>query len=98
MAELKASKSEAPFWSWTMASPSMMADKQGSLAAARDNGRIAVAPIVSIAGEYARIPPLKQHLAAIAIVFDFVNPVLAFRRLIDGGSKLGLNEFEPRGY
>jgi hypothetical protein len=24
--------------------------------------------------------------------------MLALRRLIDGGSKLGLNEFEPRGY
>jgi hypothetical protein len=33
-------------------------------------------------------------LAAIAVVFDFVNPVLAVRRLIDRGSKLGLNELE----
>ena len=52
----------------------------------------------SIAREDARLPWLNQHLAAIAIVFDFVNPVLALRRLIDGGSKLGLNEFEARGY
>jgi hypothetical protein len=29
-------------------------------------------------------------LAAIAIVFDFVNPMLAFGRLIDRGSKLWL--------
>jgi hypothetical protein len=44
---------------------------------------------VSVAGEYARLPSLKQHLAAIAVVFDFVNPVLALWRLIDRGSKLG---------
>jgi len=29
---------------------------------------------------------------AIAIVFDFVNPVLALTRLIDRGSKLWLDE------
>jgi hypothetical protein len=34
-------------------------------------------------------------LAAIAIVFDFVNPVLAFGRLIDRGSKLRLDEPQP---
>jgi hypothetical protein len=39
----------------------------------------------------------KQHLAAITIVFDVVNPVLALWRLVDRGSKLGLNEPEPRG-
>jgi len=44
------------------------------------------------------LPSLKQHLAAIAIVFDFVNPVLALRRLIDRGSELGLNELEPSFY
>jgi hypothetical protein len=33
-------------------------------------------------------PRSKQHLAAITIVFDFVNPVLTLRRLIDRGSKL----------
>jgi hypothetical protein len=43
------------------------------------------------------LPSLKQHLAAIAIVFDFVNPVLALWRLIHRGSKLGLNELEKRG-
>ena len=63
-----------------------------------DNRGIAVAPIVSVSGEYARLPSLKQHLAAIAVMFDFVNPVLAFWRLIDRGSKLGLNEPEPRDY
>jgi hypothetical protein len=42
-----------------------------------------------IAGEYARLASLKQHLAAIAIMFDFVNPVPAFWRLIDRGRKPG---------
>ena len=41
---------------------------------------------------------LKQHLAAIAIVLDFVNPVMAFRGMIDRGGKLWLNETEPRVY
>ena len=59
---------------------------------------IAVAPIVSVVGEHTRLPSLKQHLAAIAIVFEFVNPVPAFRRLIYRGSKLGLNEPEPCRY
>ena len=44
---------------------------------------------MSVAGEYTRMPALKQDLAAIPIVFDFVNPVLALWRLIDRGSKLG---------
>ena len=52
-------------------------------------------PIMSIAGKNTRLPSLKQHLAAIAIVFDFVNPVLAMGRLIDQGSKLRLDEPEP---
>jgi hypothetical protein len=41
---------------------------------------------------------LKQHLAAIAVVLDFVNPVMAFRGMIDRGGKLRLNETEPRVY
>ena len=60
--------------------------------------RIAVAPIVSVAGKYAHLPRLKQYLASIPIVFEFVNPVLAFGWLIDRGGKLGLNEPEPCRY
>jgi len=37
-----------------------------------------------------RSSSLKHHLGAIAIVFDFMNPVLPLWRLIDRGSKLGL--------
>jgi hypothetical protein len=37
-------------------------------------------------------------LAAVAIVFDFVNPVLPFRRLIDQGRQLWLDESEFGGY
>ena len=78
-----------------MASPSMIADWQRRLAAARTIDGITVAPIISIAREDTRLSSLKQHLAAIAIVFDFVNPVLALWRLIDRGSKLWLDEPEP---
>ena len=41
---------------------------------------IAVGPIISVASEDANLPSLKQHLAAITVMFDFVNPLLAFRR------------------
>ena len=51
------------------------------------------------------IPAKDTHLAAInhdlrtvAIVFDFVNPVLALRRLIDRGSKLRLDKPEAGCY
>jgi hypothetical protein len=37
-------------------------------------------------------------LAAIAIVFDFVNPMLALWRLFNRGSKLWLDEPESGGY
>jgi len=40
---------------------------------------------------------LNRYLRAVAIVFDFVNPVLAFGRLIDRGSKLWLDEPQPGG-
>jgi hypothetical protein len=46
---------------------------------------------VSIAGEDTRLAALNHHLRAVAIVFDFMNPVLALRRLIDRGSKLRLD-------
>ena len=61
-----------------------------------DDRWITVAPVVSVAGEDTRLPALKQHLGAIAVVFDFVNSVLALWRLIDRGSKLWLDEPEPR--
>ena len=63
-----------------------------------DDRGITVAPIKSITCEDARSPALNQHLAAIAIVFDFVNPMLALRRLIDRGSELGLDEPELISY
>ena len=46
------------------------------------------APVISIAGEYAGSPSLKQDLAAIAVVFQFVNPVFPLWRLVDRSSKL----------
>ena len=45
-----------------------------------------------------RLSLLKQHLAAIAVVFDFVNPVMALGRLIDWRSKLRFNEPGLGGY
>jgi hypothetical protein len=60
-----------------------------------DDRWITVASIISIAGEDTGFSSLDQHLGAIAIVFDFVNPVLALWRLIDKGSKLWLDEPEP---
>jgi hypothetical protein len=37
-------------------------------------------------------------LATVAIVLDFVNPVLSLWRLIDQGRKLWLDESEAGGY
>ena len=62
-----------------------------------DDRRVTVTPIISVASEDTGFSSLNQHLGAIAIVFDFVNPVLALRRLIDQGGKLWLDEPEPRG-
>jgi hypothetical protein len=49
---------------------------------------------MSVASEYASLPTFNQDLGAVAVIFDFVNPVLAFGRLIDRRSKLWLNELE----
>ena len=73
----------------------MIADWQRRLVAARTIDGKRVSPIVSIAGEDTGFSLLKQDLAAIAIVFDFMNPVLPLGRLIDRGSKLWLDEPEP---
>ena len=54
--------------------------------------------VVPVAGEDTRLPSLNHHLRAVAIVFDFVNPVLAFGWLIDRGSKLWLDEPKSGGY
>ena len=59
---------------------------------------ITIGPIKSIKGEDPRLPALNQHLAAVAIVFDFMNPVLPLWRLFDQGRKLWLDESEPGGY
>ena len=63
-----------------------------------DDGGETVSPIVSVAREDTPLPSLKQHLAAVAIVFDFMNPVLALRRLFDRRGKLRLDEPESGGY
>ena len=63
-----------------------------------DDRGIAVAPVISVASEDTGFSSLNQHLGAITIVFDFVNPVLALRWLIDQGGKLGLDEPESCRY
>jgi hypothetical protein len=63
-----------------------------------DDGGETVAPIVSIPAKDTHLPALNPYLRAVAIVFNFVNPVLALWRLIDRGSKLRLNEPEPCRY
>ena len=55
---------------------------------------IAVAPIMSIPTKDTHLAALNHYLGAIAIVLDFVNPVLPLWRLIDWGSKLRLDEPE----
>ena len=60
-----------------------------------NNGGISVAPIMSIPAKHSHLAALNHYLRAVAIVFDFMNPVLAFWRLIDRGSKLRLDEPEP---
>ena len=44
------------------------------------------------------LPSLNHHLRTVAVVFNFVNPVLALWRLIDRGSKLRLDKPEPCHY
>ena len=39
-----------------------------------------------------------RPITAIAIMFDFVNPVLTLRRLIDRGSELGTDKAENAGH
>src|SRR5262245_13850411 len=78
-----------------MASPSMIADWQVRVES--DYTGIAVAPIMSIPAKHARFPALNHHLSPVAIVLDFVNPVLPLRRLINRGSKPWLEKPESGG-
>src|SRR5262245_66387137 len=61
-----------------------------------DDRGMAVAPIISVARYYTGAPRLKQHLAAIAVMFEFVNPLLAVGRLIHRRSELGHDEAKRR--
>src|SRR5262249_16381663 len=92
--DLSASKSEAPWPFCTMASPSMIADLQRRLAAARTMPG-EVAPIIAIATKHKGLAALNHHLRAVAIMLDFVNPVLPIWRL---RSKLWLDEPESGSY
>ena len=48
-----------------------------------DDRRVTVTPIISVASEDTGFSSLNQHLGAIAIVFDFMNPVLPLWRLFN---------------
>ena len=50
---------------------------------------ITVTPIVSIAGYRHDLAALNHYLRAVAIVFDFMNPVLPFWRLSTGEASCG---------
>jgi hypothetical protein len=49
---------------------------------------------MSVSGEYTRLALIEQHLAAVTIVLDLVNPLLALRWVIDKCSELRLNKAE----
>jgi hypothetical protein len=66
------------------------------LGSSADNAGIAVTPITSVAAEQMRLAALNHHMRAVAIMLDFVNPVLPLWRLIDWRSKLWLDEPETR--
>jgi hypothetical protein len=68
------------------------------LGSGTDDRGIAVAPIKPVPSIGAYLTALDYQEVTIAVMFDFVNPLLALWRLIHWGSKLGLNEAEPRGY
>jgi hypothetical protein len=63
-----------------------------------DNAGITVAPIMSIPAKDTHLAALNHHLGSVAIVFDFVNPVLALWWLFDRTGKPRLNEPEPCRY
>ena len=50
---------------------------------------------MSVAAKDTHLAALNHYLRAIAVVFDFMNPVLPLWRLIDRGSKLRLDEPKP---
>ena len=52
---------------------------------------------MSISAKDTHLAALNHHLRAVAIVFDFVNPVLPLWRLIDRGRKLRFDESEAGG-
>ena len=58
---------------------------------ASDGGK-AISPIMTVASKHTDTIRLDQHLGAIAVMLDFVNPVFALGRLVNERGKLGLNE------
>jgi hypothetical protein len=64
----------------------------GKLGGGSNDRGISVAPIMTIAAKDAHLTALDHNLRAVAVVFDFMNPVLPLWRLIDRGSKLRLDE------
>ena len=82
IAERSAWKSDTPFSLKTTTSPSTIADVAGSAAAASTIGRVLRRPVEAAPRQSARLAALDDELCAIAIMFDFVNPAVAFRRRV----------------
>ena len=53
------------------------------LGSSADDCGIAVAPVIAVAAERSHLAALNHQLSAVAIVFDFVNPVLAVWGVFD---------------
>jgi hypothetical protein len=68
-----------------MTSPSMIAERQSSLAAAFNYAGVTVGPIEAVAGIGVGFAALDDEEGAVAIVLDFVNPSSTRRWMIDCG-------------
>ena len=65
-----------------MASPWIDCRLTAEVGSGADDRGIAVAPIMSVAGEDTHSATLHDYEGAVAIMFDFMDPVLALGRLV----------------
>ena len=72
-----ASKSEMPFSSWTMISPSISADLQGELGGGLDNPLIGSGPVPVMPGEGPNLALVDNDQGAVAVMLNLVNSALA---------------------
>ena len=72
-----ASKSEMPFSSWTMISPSIRAGLAGELGGSLDHPAIWAGPVPAMAGEGPDLAVVDDDQGAVAVMLDLVNPALS---------------------